>query len=70
MCDIFLDMIVEKSQSLMEKFPAFQEFIEYMTNTWIDDTLIRLIYGIIRIRILGQGPIIIMRPTTTDLIPS
>ena len=38
-CDIFLDMIVEKSQSLMEKYPSFQDFIEYMTNTWIDDAI-------------------------------
>ena len=39
--DVFLDMIVnyEKSVALVDKYPRFRDYTEYITTTWIDEAI-------------------------------
>ena len=38
-CEVFIDLIIQKSDSIIERNPRFQEFIEYITVTLIEDSI-------------------------------
>ena len=41
-CEIFVDIIMDRAVSLLEKYPKLEKFFEYMTTNWIDEPLFSL----------------------------
>ena len=36
-CEVFMDLIIQKSDFIIERNPRFQELIEYITVIWIEE---------------------------------